>query len=68
MSTLLVSNARVLVTMDETRREIARGGMFIRDGFIEQVGDARNLPEHADEIVNLSGHIELPGFVTHTTT
>jgi 8-oxoguanine deaminase len=63
MSTLLVSNARVLVTMDETRREIARGGMFIRDGFIEQVGDARNLPEYADEIVNLSGHIVLPGFV-----
>jgi cytosine/adenosine deaminase-related metal-dependent hydrolase len=66
MSTLLVRNARVLVTMDETRREIARGGMFIRGGFIEQVGDTKNLPQIADEIFDLSGHIVLPGFVnTH---
>jgi cytosine/adenosine deaminase-related metal-dependent hydrolase len=66
MSTLLVRNARVLVTMDETRREIARGGMFIRDGFIEQVGNTNILPEQADEVVDLSGHIVLPGLVnTH---
>jgi 8-oxoguanine deaminase len=66
MTTLLVRNARVLVTMDEERREIAGGGIFVRDGFIEQVGPSTELPNTADEIVDLSGYIVLPGFVnTH---
>ncbi len=38
MTTLLVKNANMLVTMDANRREIAGGGLFIRDGFIEKVG------------------------------
>jgi 8-oxoguanine deaminase len=63
MSTLLVRNARVLVTMDVKRREISNGGLFIRDGWIEQVGDSAILPDNADEIVDLSGHIVLPGLV-----
>ena len=66
MSTLLARNARVLVTMDNERHEIAHGGLFVRDGFIEQVGDSKDLPKQADEIVDLTGHIVLPGFVnTH---
>ena len=66
MSTLLVRNARVLVTMDDSRREIAPGGMFVRDGFIEQICDSKDLPREADETVDLTGHIVLPGFVnTH---
>jgi 8-oxoguanine deaminase len=66
MTTLLVRNATVLVTMDDQRREIPDGGMFIRDGFIEQVGDARNLPTQADVTLDLSGHILLPGLInTH---
>ena len=44
MSTLLVQNAAVLVTMDDQRREIAGGGLFVRDGFIEQVGPSAELP------------------------
>ena len=44
MSTLLVKNATVLVTMDNHQREIASGGLFIRDGFIEQVGPTAELP------------------------
>ena len=63
MSSLLVRNARVLVTMDESRREISGGGMFIRDGFIEQVGRNDDLPQQADETVDLSGHVVMPGFV-----
>src|SRR5262249_31961514 len=61
MGTLLVRNARVLVTMDDARREIARGEMLIRDGFIEAVGEPNSLPQEADEIVDLTGHIVLPG-------
>jgi cytosine/adenosine deaminase-related metal-dependent hydrolase len=66
MGTLLVRNARVLVTMDDARREIARGEMLIRDGFIEAVGERNSLPQQADEIVDLAGHIVLPGLInTH---
>jgi len=38
MTTLLVQNAEMLVTMDAGRREIAGGGLFARGGVIEQVG------------------------------
>lgn len=66
MSTLLIKNAQILVTMDDQRREIADGGLFIRDGFIEQVGPTNELPETADEVLDLSGHIVLPGLInTH---
>jgi len=66
MSTLLVRNAAVLVTMDAQRREIAAGGLFARDGRIEQVGPSADLPASADEVLDLRGHIVLPGLVnTH---
>ena len=65
MPTLLVRCA-LLVTLDEQRREIPAGGMFIRDGFIEQVGPASDLPAQADEILNLPDAIVLPGLInTH---
>ncbi len=35
MSTLLVKNAHLLVTMDDDRREIPGGGLFVRDRVIE---------------------------------
>lgn len=66
MKTILVRHADVLVTMDNHRREISDGGLFIRNGFIEQVGPTEDLPSTADEILDLSGHIILPGLVnTH---
>lgn len=66
MPTLLIKNATILATMDEQRREIPGGGLFIRDGFIEQVGPSAELPDTADEILDLSGHVVLPGLVnTH---
>ena len=66
MTTLLIKNAQLLVTMDDHRREIPDGGLFIRDGFIKQVGATRELPASADEVMDLSGHIVLPGLInTH---
>jgi cytosine/adenosine deaminase-related metal-dependent hydrolase len=66
MSTLLVKHAAVLVTMDDHRRELPDGGLFIRDGFIEKVGQTQDLPQEADEVLDLSGHIVLPGLInTH---
>jgi cytosine/adenosine deaminase-related metal-dependent hydrolase len=65
MPTLLVKNA-LIVTMDDHQREIPEGGLFIRDGFIEQVGPTGGLPQAADEVLDLQGHIVLPGLVnTH---
>ena len=66
MTTLLVKNAQILVTMDDHSREIPDGGLFIKDGFIEQVGRTSQLPGTADEILDLAGHIVLPGLInTH---
>lgn len=66
MSTLLIRNSDILVTMDDQRREIPGGGLLIRNGFIEQVGKTTDLPGTADEIIDLSGHIVLPGLInTH---
>jgi len=66
MTTLLVRHATVLVTMDSARREIADGALFCRDGLVEQVGATSELPAQADEVLDLSGHIVLPGLVnTH---
>lgn len=66
MPTLLVKNAQVLVTMDNHRHEIEDGGIFIKDGFIEAVGKSDQLPSKADQILDLKGHIVLPGLVnTH---
>ncbi|RZT10713.1 Cytosine/adenosine deaminase [Duganella sp. CF402] len=66
MKTLLIKNARVLVTMDDTRREIANGAVFIRDNVIEQVGASADLPQTADEVIDATGHVVMPGLVnTH---
>ncbi|NWF64323.1 MAG: amidohydrolase family protein, partial [Chloroflexi bacterium] len=65
MTTLLVKNAYV-VTMDGHQRELPEGGLFIRDGFIEKVGKTSELPIIADEVLDLKGHVVLPGLVnTH---
>ncbi len=66
MGTLLVRHAHLVATFDDQRRELADAGLFIRDGFIEQVAPSTELPGKADEILDLSGHVLLPGLVnTH---
>jgi len=52
--------------MDDHHQEIADGGLFIRNGFIEKVAPTSDLPTSADEILDLAGHILLPGLInTH---
>jgi cytosine/adenosine deaminase-related metal-dependent hydrolase len=63
MTTLLAKNATVVVTMDEERRELQNAGLFARDGIIEQVGPTADLPASADRVLDLQGHILLPGLV-----
>jgi cytosine/adenosine deaminase-related metal-dependent hydrolase len=67
MPTLLVKNSHTLVTLDDQRREIRQGALFIRDHVIEQVGPTTELPAEADRVLDLGDrHILLPGLVnTH---
>jgi len=66
MATLLIRHAACVVTMDDQRLEISDGGLFIRGGFIEQVGRTEDLPGEADEVCDWTGRIVLPGLVnTH---
>jgi 8-oxoguanine deaminase len=64
MATLLIRHATLLATMDGA--EIPDAALFARDGWIEAVGPTADLPSEADAVVDLSGHLVLPGLVnTH---
>jgi 8-oxoguanine deaminase len=66
MPTLLIRNARLLVTMDAQRREIKDGAVFVRDNVIEAVGTTSGLPATADEVIDAHDQIVIPGLVnTH---
>jgi cytosine/adenosine deaminase-related metal-dependent hydrolase len=69
MPTLLLKNAELLVTMEglgEANRRIPDGGLFARDNVITQVGPTSALPEEADQVLDASGMIVLPGLInTH---
>lgn len=66
MKTLLVRHATVLATMDASGTEIPDGGLFARDGMIEMVARTADLPDSADTILDLQGHVVAPGLVnTH---
>lgn len=64
--TLLARNADVVVTMDADRREIRGGGVYVVGNAVAAVGPAGELPSAADEVIDLAGHVLLPGLVnTH---
>ena len=46
--------------------EIRDAGLFARNGVIEQVGPTSSLPDNADQIIDMTGHVVIPGMVnTH---
>jgi len=64
--TLLLRHATVVATMDDTRREIADGAVFVRGDVIEAVGPSAELPATADEVIDARGQVVIPGLVnTH---
>jgi len=66
MSTLLIKNAALIVTMDGQDRELKNSSIFCRDGFIEQLGATAKLPQTADKVIDLNNHLVLPGLInTH---
>ncbi len=64
--TLLLKNADLVVTMDKDRREIKNGNIFIKDNIITAIGAESDVPQTADRIIDLKGHIVIPGLInTH---
>ncbi|MGL4726486.1 MAG: 8-oxoguanine deaminase [Scandinavium sp.] len=64
--TLLLKNADMVVTMDKDKREIKKGCIFIKGNTIIAVGSEKDVPQTADRIIDLKGHIVIPGLInTH---
>ena len=64
MSTLMVRNADLVVTMDDDRREIASCDVLVRDSAIVEVGP--KLESEADETFDAQGCLVIPGLInTH---
>ena len=67
LTTKLLKNIHTLATMDDDFTELKDAAIFIRDNVIEAVGVLADMPEQtADEVVDLSRHVVIPGLVnTH---
>jgi cytosine/adenosine deaminase-related metal-dependent hydrolase len=66
VSTLLIRNAAVLLTMDDAGAEIADGALYAVDGMISRVGPTADLPAEADTVIDARGMLIMPGMVnTH---
>lgn len=64
--TLLLKNADVIVTMDKERRELKNSCIYIKGNTILAVGDEMEVPQTADRVIDLRGHIVIPGLInTH---
>jgi len=70
MTTLLIKNIDVLVTMDAQRREIKDGALLVEDNVIQQVGTTAELTSdptlNPDRTIGGAGTVVIPGLVnTH---
>jgi 8-oxoguanine deaminase len=70
MGSLLIKNASLLATFagsgDDAGEEIQGGGIYCEEGIIRQVGPTSMLPAQADQVVDATGMVVLPGLVnTH---
>jgi cytosine/adenosine deaminase-related metal-dependent hydrolase len=66
MATTLIRDAAHLFTFDDADTAYASASLFARDGAIEAIGPAAELPRTADRVVDASGCIVFPGLVnTH---
>jgi 8-oxoguanine deaminase len=69
MTSLLIYHAHLLITMDDARRNIPDGALFVRDNSIEWIGPTNELSSNhlaADRIIDAADQIVLPGLInTH---
>jgi 8-oxoguanine deaminase len=67
-SSLLITDAEVIATMDDRRRELRGASLLLRGAQIEAIWPAGERPPgiSADEVIDARGHAVLPGLVnTH---
>ena len=67
-NSLLITDAEVIATMDDQRRELRGASLLVRGTQIEAIWPAGERPPgtSADEVINARGHAVLPGLVnTH---
>jgi putative selenium metabolism protein SsnA len=62
MVSLAIENG-LTVTMNEERRIFKRGCVVIEDGKIVGVGKAGEIKHRADEVIDASGKVVMPGFI-----
>ncbi len=69
MTSLLIKNARQLITMDDAGTTHPNGALFAQDNVIQWVGATKDLPAeytNADQIINATDKAVLPGLInTH---
>ena len=70
MPTLLIKNAQLVATFDDTdplnARELSHASVFIRNNLIEAIGPNAEITQQADEVIDARGHLVMPGLVnTH---
>lgn len=66
MSSLLIRNAELVVTMDDDDTRVADADVYVVDNAILAVGAGIDPPEAADETIDARGMVILPGLVnTH---
>jgi cytosine/adenosine deaminase-related metal-dependent hydrolase len=63
---LLISNARLVATVDSERRELAGGWIAVSGGFITAIGSATDPPPEATRSIDASDCLVTPGLInTH---
>ncbi|GAA07452.1 hydroxydechloroatrazine ethylaminohydrolase [Acetobacter tropicalis NBRC 101654] len=66
MRTILLKNALRLVTMNAQREELEGGWLLVRGKQIAAIGSATDALPQADEVLDMTGHVVMPGMVnTH---
>jgi len=66
MTTLLLKDADLIITMDNCHRRIEGDSLLIRDNLVQAIGPARDLAGQADREIDASGMLLMPGLVnTH---
>ncbi|MFT8720720.1 MAG: 8-oxoguanine deaminase, partial [Acetobacter sp.] len=63
---ILLKNALRLVTMDDDRRELENGWIFVEGRKISAIGGSDDPFPDASQVYDMSGHVVMPGMVnTH---
>ncbi len=66
MTSLLLTNATLIVSMDDEDRRWSDGGIYVVDNAIAQIGPMEELPQEADQVIDARNMVILPGLVnTH---